>query len=159
MPTFLCYSYYITQGGFTVNTFTIVLIVVTVVMIGVVIALAIISKKAQKRQAEQKEQMDAVAQTVSILVIDKAQMRIKDAGLPAVVLENTPKYLRFSKVPVVKAKAGPKIMTFMCDAKVFPLIPVKKEIKAVISGIYITDVKGLRSQLDKPVKKRGLFRK
>jgi len=142
-----------------VNTFTIVLIVVTVVMIGVVIALAIISKKAQKRQAEQKEQMDAVAQTVSILVIDKAQMRIKDAGLPAVVLENTPKYLRFSKVPVVKAKAGPKIMTFMCDAKVFPLIPVKKEIKAVISGIYITDVKGLRSQLDKPVKKRGLFRK
>ena len=141
------------------NTLTIVLIVITVVMIGVLIALAIISKRAQKRQAEQKEQMDAVAQTVSILVIDKGQMRIKDAGLPAVVLENTPRYLRFSKVPVVKAKAGPKIMTFMCDAKVFPLIPVKKEIKAVISGIYITDVKGLRSQLDKPVKKRGLFRR
>ena len=141
------------------NTLTIVLIVITVVMIGVVIALAIISRKAQKKQAAQKEQMDAVAQTVSILVIDKGQMRIKDAGLPAVVLENTPRYLRFSKVPVVKAKAGPKIMTFMCDAKVFPLIPVKKEIKAVISGIYITDVKGLRSQLDKPVKKRGLFRR
>ena len=141
------------------STLTIVLIVITIVLIGVVIALAIISKRAQKRQAEQKEQMDAVAQTVSILVIDKGQMRIKDAGLPAVVLENTPRYLRFSKVPVVKAKAGPKIMTFMCDAKVFPLIPVKKEIKAVISGIYITDVKGLRSQLDKPVKKRGLFRK
>jgi len=153
------FHYYIAQGGFIVSTFTIVLIVITVVMIGVVIALAIISKKAQKRQAEQKEQMDAVAQTVSILVIDKGQMRIKDAGLPAVVLENTPRYLRFSKVPVVKAKAGPKIMTFMCDAKVFPLIPVKKEIKAVISGIYITDVKGLRSQLDKPVKKRGFFRK
>jgi len=142
-----------------VSTLTIVLIIITIVLIGVVIALAIISKRAQKRQAEQKEQMDAVAQTVSILVIDKGQMRIKDAGLPAVVLENTPRYLRFSKVPVVKAKAGPKIMTFMCDAKVFPLIPVKKEIKAVISGIYITDVKGLRSQLDKPVKKRGLFRK
>ena len=141
------------------STLTIVLIIITIVLIGVVIALAIISKRAQKRQAEQKEQMDAVAQTVSILVIDKGQMRIKDAGLPAVVLENTPRYLRFSKVPVVKAKAGPKIMTFMCDAKVFPLIPVKKEIKAVISGIYITDVKGLRSQLDKPVKKRGLFRK
>ena len=141
------------------STLTIVLIVITVVMIGVVIALAIISKRAQKRQAEQKEQMDAVAQTVSILVIDKGQMRIKDAGLPAVVLENTPRYLRFSKVPIVKAKAGPKIMTFMCDAKVFPLIPVKKEIKAVISGIYITEVKGLRSQLDKPVKKRGLFRR
>lgn len=141
------------------NTFTIVLIIIAVVMLGVVIALAIISKRAQKKQAEQKEQMDAVAQTVSILVIDKGHMRLKDAGLPAIVLENTPKYLRRSKVPVVKAKAGPKIMTFMCDAKVFPLIPVKKEIKAVISGIYITDVKGLRSQLDKPVKKRGLFRR
>jgi hypothetical protein len=142
-----------------VNTFTIVLIIVAVVMIAVLITLVIISRRAERKQAEQKEQMAAVAQTVSILVIDKGQLRLKDAGLPAVVVESTPKYLRRSKVPVVKAKVGPKIITFMCDAKVFPLIPVKKEVKAVVSGIYITDVKGLRGQLEKPVKKRGLFRR
>ena len=141
------------------STLTIVMIIIAVVMLGVLITLVIISKRAEKKQAEQKEQMAAVAQTVSMLVIDKGQLRLKDSGLPAVVLESTPKYLRRSKVPVVKAKVGPKIVTFMCDAKVFPLIPVKKEVKAVVSGIYITDVKGLRSQLEKPVKKRGLFRK
>ena len=57
-------------------------------------------------------------------------MKLKDAGLPAVVLENTPKYLRRSKVPVVKAKVGPKVMTLMCDASIYDLIPVKKEVKA-----------------------------
>lgn len=74
-------------------------------------------------------------------------MKLKDAGLPDIVLENTPKYLRRSKVPVVKAKVGPKIMTLMCDAQVYPLIPVKKEVKATISGIYITAVKGVRGPL------------
>ena len=81
--------------------------------------------------------MEAVAQTINMLIIDKKTMRLKDAGLPAAVIENTPKYLRRSKVPIVKAKVGPKIMTLMCDAQVFPLIPVKKEVKAVVSGIYI----------------------
>ena len=102
-------------------------------------------------------QLDAVAQTVSILVIDKGRMKLKDAGLPDIVLENTPKYLRRSKVPVVKAKVGPKIMTLMCDAQVYPLIPVKKEVKATISGIYITAVKGVRGPLDVPEKKKGFF--
>ena len=101
--------------------------------------------------------MDAVAQTVSMLIIDKGKMRMKDAGLPAIVLENTPKYLRRSKVPVVKAKVGPKIMTLMCDAQIYPLIPVKKEVKATVSGIYITAVKGLRGPLETPQKKKGFF--
>ncbi len=73
-----------------------------------------------------------------MLIIDKKKMKLKEAGLPAVVLENTPKYLRRAKVPVVKAKVGPKIMTLMCDGRVFEVIPVKKEIKAIVSGLYIT---------------------
>ncbi|MEG1715520.1 MAG: hypothetical protein RR275_01790, partial [Lachnospiraceae bacterium] len=116
-----------------------------------------LGKKAEKRQAEQKQQLDAVAQSVSMLIIDKGRMRLKDAGFPSIVVENTPKYLRRSKVPVVKAKIGPKIMTLMCDDKVFPIIPIKKEVKAVVSGIYITEVKGLRGPLDTPTKKKGFF--
>ena len=117
---------------------TIVLIVVLVVLIAACIALYFFGKRAEKKQAEQQEQMEAAAQTVSMLVIDKKKMKLKEAGLPAVVLENTPKYLRRTKVPVVKAKIGPRIMTLMCDNKVFEVIPVKKEIKAVVSGLYIT---------------------
>lgn len=81
------------------------------------------------------------------------------AGFPSIVLESTPKYLRRSKVYVVKAKVGPKIMTFMCDDKVFPLIPVKKEVKATVSGIYITAVRGVRGPLEAPKKKKRISRK
>ena len=109
----------------------------------------------EKKQAAQKEQMEAIAQTVTMMVIDKKKMKLKDAGFPAVVVENTPKYLRRSKVPVVKAKIGPQIMSLMCDAQVYPLIPVGgKPIKAVLSGIYITSVKGIRGSLEKPEPKK-----
>ena len=121
------------------------------------IVLYFLGKKAEKKQAEQQEQLDAVKQTVSMLIIDKGRVRLRDAGFPPIVVENTPKYLRRSKVPVVKAKVGPKVMTLMCDAQIYPIIPVKKEVKATISGIYITGVKGLRGPLDTPEKKKGFF--
>ena len=139
------------------STFTIVLLVILIVLIVACVVLYFLGKKAEKRQAEQQEQLDAVAQTVSMLIIDKGKMRMKDAGLPAIVLENTPKYLRRSNVPVVKAKVGPKIMTLMCDTQIYPLIPVKKEVKATVSGIYITNVKGVRGSLETPEKKKGFF--
>ena len=136
---------------------TIVLLVVLVILIIVVVALYFLGKKAEKKQAEQQEIMDAAAQQVTMLIIDKCKMRLKDAGFPAVVMESTPKYLRRSKVPVVKAKVGPKIMNLMCDAAIYDLIPVKKEVKATVSGIYITAVRGLRGPLEAPKKKKGFF--
>jgi len=86
-------------------------------------------------------------------------MKMKDAGLPKIVVDQTPKYLRGSKVPIVKAKIGPRVLSLVCDAKVFDLIPVKKEVKAVISGIYIMDVKGLRGNLEQKKKKEGFFKR
>ena len=143
------------------STGTIVFIVILVVLIAACIALYFFGKRAEKKQAEQQEQMEAAAQTMSMLVIDKKKMKLKEAGLPAVVLENTPKYLRRTKVPVVKAKIGPRIMTLMCDSKVFEVIPVKKEIKAVVSGLYITGIKSVRGgSIEQPQKKKkGFFRR
>ncbi len=128
------------------STFTIVLLVILAVLLIAVVVLYFLGKKAQKRQAEQQEQIDAMKQTVSMLIIDKKRMKLKDAGLPPVILEQTPKLLRGSKLPVVKAKVGPQIMTLICEAKIFDNVPVKKEVKAVVSGIYITDVKGLHGK-------------
>ncbi len=139
------------------STLTIVLLVILAILIIACIVLYFLGKKAEKRQAEQKEKLDAAAQTMSMLIIDKGRLRLKDAGLPQIVVDNTPKYLRRSKVPVVKAKVGPKVMILMCDAEVFPLIPVKKEVKATVSGIYITAVKGLRGSLEAPQQKKGLL--
>ena len=136
---------------------TIVLLVILAVLIIALVVLYFLGKKAQKKQEAQEEQLKSMAQTVSMLIIDKKRMRLKEAGLPSVVLENTPKYLRRAKLPIVKAKVGPKMMTLMCDEKIFPIIPVKKEVKATVSGLYITDVKGLRGPLETPQKKKGFF--
>ena len=140
------------------KTGTIVLIVIAILTIAALVVLYFISKKAKKKQEETEQQMKASAQVLSMLIIDKKRMKIKEAGLPAVAIESTPKYLRGMKVPVVKAKVGPRVMTLLCDEKLFPNIPVKKEVKAVVSGLYITDVKGLRGPLEAPKKeKKGLF--
>ena len=119
------------------------------------IILYFLGKKAQKRKDEQDEQIKAAAQTVSMLIIDKKRMRMKDSGLPANVLEQTPKYLRRSKLPIVKAKVGPRVMTLIADEQIFDEIPVKKEVKATVSGLYITAVRGLRGPIEKPDKKKG----
>ena len=55
----------------------------------VLVVLSIIGKKMQTKQEASQEQMRAAAQTVSLLVIDKKRMKIKEAGLPKIVLEST----------------------------------------------------------------------
>ncbi len=132
-------------------------IIILIVLIAACIGLYFLGKKAEKKQAEQQAAMKAVEQVVPMLIIDKSKMKLKDAGFPPVVLESTPKYLRRSKVPVVKAKVGPKIMNLMVEDSIYDLIPVKKEVKATVSGIYITGVKGIRGPLETPQKKKGFF--
>jgi hypothetical protein len=104
--------------------------------------------------------MEAIAQNVTMLVIDKKRLKLTESGLPQVVIDQTPKYLRRSKLPIVKAKIGPKIMTLIADEKVFEQIPVKKECKVVLSGMYITAIKSARGGLEQPApKKKGFFSK
>ena len=141
------------------STWSIVLIVILSILVLVTVALYFLGKKAQKRQSEQQAQIDAMKQTVSMLIIDKKRMKLRDAGLPQAVIEQTPKWLRGSKLPIVKVKVGPQVMSMICDEKIFDSVPVKKEVKAVVSGIYITDVKGLHG---KPIvtepKKKSKFK-
>ncbi len=138
---------------------SIILLIILAVLVIVLVVLYFLGKKMQKRQEEQQEQIDAAKQTVSMLIIDKKRMKIRESGLPAMVIEQTPKYLRWSKVPIVKAKVGPQVLSLMCDDKIFDSIPVKKEVKASVSGIYITGVKGMHGKpVVTDVKKKGRFR-
>ena len=142
------------------NTVTIVLLVILAILIIAVVALYFLGKKAQKRQAEQQQQIDAMKQTVSMLIIDKKRLPLKESGLPQMVIDQAPKLMRRSKLPIVKAKVGPKISILIADEKVFDLIPVKKEVKAEVSGLYIVGVKGIRGSLEAPApKKKGFFKR
>ena len=141
------------------STVNIVLLVILAVLVVGLIVLYFLGKKAQKKRDEQEAQLAANAQTVSMLIIDKKRLRLKDSGLPQVVIDQTPKMMRRSKLPIVKAKVGPRIMTLVADSAIFDTIPVKKEIKAVISGIYIMEVRGVRGPLDTPPKKKSMMQK
>lgn len=134
---------------------TIVLLVILAVLLIGLIVLYFLGKKAQKKKEEQDAQLAASAQTVSMLIIDKKRMRLKESGLPQVVIDQTPKLMRRSKLPIVKAKVGPKVMSLIADESVFDLIPLKKEVKATVSGIYITKVTGVRGPLEKPEGKKS----
>lgn len=132
---------------------------IAVVLVGVIVALYFAGKKLQKKKAEQDEQMAAVAQQVTMLIIDKKKMRLIDAGLPQSVVDQTPKRMRRTKLPIVKAKIGPKVMSLIADAEIFDMIPVKKEVKATVSGLYITAVKGSHGVLEMPKKKKSFMAK
>ena len=142
----------------------IVLLVIAIILVAAMIVLYFLGKKAQKKKEEQDEQMKAAAQTVTMLIIDKKRMKMKDAGLPSQVMEQANKLMQRAKLPIVKAKVGPRVMTLIADEQIYDDIrfyydiPVKKEVKATVSGLYITGVRGLRGPLEKPVKKKKGFR-
>lgn len=139
------------------STFLNVLLIILVVLVVLLAALYFFGRKAQKKQAIQQEQLEAAKQNVTMLIIDKKRLKIKESGLPQMVIDQTPKWMRRTKLPIVKAKVGPRIMTMVCDAKIYDMVPVKKEVRAVVSGIYITEVRGMRGPLETPPKKEGFF--
>ena len=136
---------------------TIVLLVILAVLIAATIALYFLGKKAQKRKDEQDAQLAATAQTVTMLIIDKKRMRLNQSGLPQAVIDQTPKLMRRSKLPIVKAKIGPKVVTMIADEKVFLQLPLRTEAKVVISGLYITEIKSVRGGIPPLPKKKKFF--
>ena len=132
-----------------------VIIIVLAVIIGILIALIIIGRKMQKKQQASQADIEAASQIISMLVIDKKKMKVKDATLPKVVAEQIPKYMQFAKLPLVKAKVGPKVITLIADVKVFDALPLKTEVKVAVSGIYITEIKYIRGKVEpKPLTKK-----
>lgn len=121
-----------------------VLLIVLAVVLIVLGVLYFVGRKMQKKVDSQQSLINDSKVTTSILVIDKKKMRMKDSNLPKMVQDQVPVYLRFRKMPLVKAKIGPKITTLMCDEKVFKELPVKKMVKVDLAGIYIVAMKGTK---------------
>ncbi len=132
-----------------------ILLIILVILVGVLVALYFMGNRLQKKQAAQQEQIEAAKQQMTLLIIDKKRLPVKDSGLPQAVIDQVPKLMRRNKMPIVKVKAGPRIMVMIADDKIFDLIPVKKEVKATVSGIYITDIRAAHGKLDiQPPKKK-----
>lgn len=124
-----------------------VLGIIAIILLVLGIVLYFVGKKLQKKQEASQEAMDAAAQQMTLFIIDKKRLKAEDANLPKMVTEQIPKYMKRAKLPVIKAKVGPRIMSLICDAKVYETLAPKQEVKATVSGIYITAAKRIRGPI------------
>ncbi len=136
-----------------------IMLIIIAVAIIILVVLYIVGNKLQKKQMSQKEQMAEAAQPMTMLIIDKKYIPMKDANLPKIVLEQTPKRFQKSKLPIVKAKIGPQIMNLICDDAIYDQVPTKGEVKAMVSGIYILSVKSVRNKKNVPEEDTGKKKK
>ena len=129
---------------YLISVLNIVLIVIGVIAV-ILVILYFVGSRLQTKQANADKTMQQMSMVVSLLVIDKQKLRIKDSGLIKQVQDAIPAYIRWRKFPIVKARVikaniagGAQVMSFICDLKVFKIIPVKTEVKVTVAGIYIT---------------------
>lgn len=146
----------------TVSGLIKVLLAILVILLVIMGVLYYFGRKMTKQQQEQQPMIEANTQYFSMLIIDKKKMSIKDAvaaGVPEAVETQTPFYLKMQKLPVVKAKIGSRMMTLISDPTVFEQLPVKKECKVAVAGIYIRQILSVRGgSIPKvPEKKKGFF--
>ena len=123
-----------------------IMIIVIVVALAIMFVLYRVGDKLQKKQSAQREQMVEAAQPMDMLINDKKMLTMKDAGLPKMVMEQTPKRYQKAKLPIAKVKVGPQIMNMICDDAIFDELPTRGEVKAMVSGIYIISVKSVRGK-------------
>jgi hypothetical protein len=129
---------------FLMSVLNIVLIVIGVIAL-ILVILYFVGTKLQAKQVNADKAMQQMSMVVSLLVIDKQKLRVKDSGLMKQVQDAIPAYIRWRKFPIVKARiikaniaGGAQVMSFICDPKVYKIMPVKTEVKVTIAGIYIT---------------------
>ena len=129
---------------FLLSVWNIILIVLGVIAV-ILVILYFLGSRLQTRQANADKAMQQMSMVVSLLVLSKDKLHIKDSGLMKQVQDAIPAYMRWRKFPIVKARiikaniaGGAQVMSFICDPKVFKIMPVKTEVKVTIAGIYIT---------------------
>ena len=112
--------------------FTILIVIAIIFAI-----LYFVGKKMQKKQAANAHLIQQNKQIISAMNIDKKRTKITEANMPKSVMDEVPKRMRFQKVPLVKIKVGPQIITMFTDKNTFEALPVKKIVKLEVSGGYI----------------------
>ncbi len=119
--------------------FIIIVVIIALIMAG----LYYFSRKNYKKVIESQDFIEANKMTVQIFVIDKKYERPTEHNLPKNIYEKLPKSSKIRKMAIIKAKVGPQIATLMCDKPVYDILPVKKNVKVEIAGLYIVGVKGV----------------
>ena len=144
----LCY-----KGGTILNASDILIIIIVLLAVGIFFAYRA-NRKAMGQMIQAQDFIDANRQTVQIFVIDKKNEKPSASNMPKAVFEQLPKKAKAKKAFLVRAKVGPQIVTLMCDKPVFNVMPVKKNVKVELAGMYIVGIVGMNLE-DKKKKTWG----
>ena len=131
-----------------------ILIIIFVIVAVVGIGIFFLNRWASKRMVEHNSMIERAKQPASIYVIDKKKDKITNANLPKAVMEQIPRWNKFMKVYLVKAKIGHQIATLLCDKQVFNALPIKKTVKVDLAGIYISGFKGMKNKQEMAAQRR-----
>lgn len=123
-----------------------IIIIIFVVLGAVGAGLYFLNRWAYRKMDEQQNLIERNKQSLNIYVIDKKKEKAANSNLPKAALTQLPRIYKYIKMPLVKAKIGPQIMTLMCDKNVFEALPVKKNVSVELAGIYIVNMKGMKSK-------------
>ena len=123
-------------------------IIVSIVVVIIGAGLYFLNRWASKRSAQQQEMVAQHKQQASIYIIDKKKDKITNANFPKAMAEQIPRMGKIMKMPLVKAKIGPQIMTLICDGDVYKVLPVKKTVTVELAGAYIVGMKGMKTKME-----------
>jgi len=134
--------------SYSLKTMDIIIIVIVVIAI-IAFALYQLNKWAAKKASQQQEYVESSKMEASIFVIDKKHEKADKVNLPKAVSSKLPRIYKIMKMYFVQAKVGPQIVTLMCDKKVFNYLPIKKNVKVELAGMYISSVKGMKTDYER----------
>ena len=138
------------KGGTILNASDITIIIIIVLAVAIFFAYRM-NRKAMGQMIQAQDFIDANRQTVQIFVIDKRNEKPSASNMPKAVFEQLPKKAKARKAFLVRAKVGPQIVTLMCDKPVYEVMPVKKNVKVDLAGMYIVSITGMNLE-DKKIK-------
>jgi len=123
-----------------------IILIIALVVGAVALVLYLLNKWSYKKIDENQAMIERHGQTATIFVIDKSSGRLKEGMLPKAAMEQMPFHSKLLKMYFVKAKVGPQIVTLICEKNVYNALPVKKNVKVEIAGIYISAMHGMKSK-------------
>lgn len=143
----LCIFVYIINlkiGGIILNVDVVILIIVLAG--GGLTGLFFLNRWASTKMSSHQNAIEKAKQPATIYIIDKKKDKITNVTMPKAAIDQVPAYAKVIKHYFVKAKIGPQIITLMCDKEVFNALPLKKNVKVELAGIYIVTMKGMKTK-------------
>lgn len=120
-------------------------LLVMLIVVLVVAGFYFLNRWAYKKMDEQQAVINQQKMTQTAYIIDKKHDKITNVHMPKAVMDNLPKRARLMKMYFAQVKIGPQILTLICDKNVYNALPLKKNVKIEIAGLYIVNVVGMKS--------------